>query len=53
MKGRRVDSFGLSDRSLAELERCGIQIVRDLYSPALTAEPGWFAVRELFDRIPG
>ena len=48
---RPIDDFGLSGKTRRRLEASGIRYVRDLYSPDIQEEPGWFAVRELFDRI--
>ena len=46
-----IESFHLSGKTLQSLRACGIRTVRDLYRQGLAEEPGWFAVRELFDRI--
>ena len=47
-----IECFGLSDRSMRSLKRKGVNRIRDLYSAELTEEPGWYAVRELLDKIP-
>ena len=47
----KVESFHLSDRTLASLNQNGIYQVKDLYKTDAKQEPGWFAVRELFDKI--
>ena len=48
---RRIESFSISSACRDRLSACGIRTVRDLYRQGLEEEPGWFAVRELFDRI--
>ena len=40
-----IDQFHLSNY-------CGIKQVRDLYATNPKNEPGWYAVRELFEKIP-
>ena len=47
----RVEDFPLSRRSLNSLHSSGILFVQDLYRDDISQEPGWFAVRELFDQI--
>ena len=46
-----IRSFRLSQRSLAQLEDKGIHTVRDLYDTDPEQEPGWYAVRELLEKI--
>lgn len=46
-----IDQFHLSDYSWQRLSACGIKKVRDLYTTDPTHEPGWYAVRELFENI--
>ena len=48
---RDIASFRLSDRSMRSLKGCGIDRVGDLYETDPDHEPGWYAVRELFERI--
>lgn len=48
---RRIESFPVSASCRDRLSSCGIRTVRDLYRQGLPEEPGWYAVRELFDRI--
>lgn len=48
---RRIESFPLSASCRERLSSCGIRTVRDLYRQGIGEEPGWYAVRELFDRI--
>lgn len=48
----RIDQFHLSNYSLQRLSACGIKQVRDLYATNPKNEPGWYAVRELFEKIP-
>ena len=47
-----IDQFHLSNYSLQRLSACGIKQVRDLYATNPKNEPGWYAVRELFEKIP-
>ena len=47
----RIDDFPISGRALDSLHSSGVYYVQDLYSEDIPGEPGWFAVRELFDRI--
>ena len=47
----RVDDFILSQRTLQCLHSSGIYYVQGLYREDMDEEPGWFAVRELFDQI--
>ena len=47
-----IERFHLSEKSFLNLRRKGIRKVKDLYDTEHTDEPGWFAVRELFDKIP-
>lgn len=47
-----IDQFHLSNYSLQRLSACGIKQIRDLYATNPKKEPGWYAVRELFEKIP-
>ena len=47
-----IDQFHLSNYALQRLSACGIKQVRDLYATNPKNEPGWYAVRELFEKIP-
>lgn len=47
-----IEAFGLSNYARTRLKNCGVNYVKDLYIGQLTKEPGWLAVRELFDKIP-
>ena len=49
---REIDEFHLSNYALVRLRACGIQTIRDLYATNPKNEPGWYAVRELFEKIP-
>ena len=49
---RRVDEFYLSEFALKRLKACGIEKIGDLYRTNPGSEPGWYAVRELFEKIP-
>ena len=46
-----IEEFHLSGLALAELHDCGITYIRDLYTVRCAREPGWYAVRELFEKI--
>ena len=46
-----IDIFPLSGATRKELQRCGVRRVKDLYSRSLLQDPGWIAVRELFEEI--
>ncbi len=47
-----VETFCLSDRSKRQLRQNGIRQVKDLYAVSdPKQEPGWYAVRELLDKI--
>lgn len=47
----RIEQFHLSEESLARLKKDGVCFVGDLFEADLRQEPGWYAVRELFERI--
>ena len=47
----RVDDYRLSPGSLQNLHSSAILLVQDLYPEDKEKEPGWFAVRELFEQI--
>lgn len=49
---RKIDEFHLSNFALSRLKSCGISTVGDLYATNPKSEPGWYAVRELFEKIP-
>ena len=49
---RRVDEFHLSEHASKSLKACGVYRVGDLYRTRDGREPGWYAVRELFEKIP-
>ena len=46
-----IEEFYLSDYALTKLKQNGIQQVKDLYATNPKQEPGWYAVRELFEKI--
>ena len=48
---RKIESFNISVPCRERLSSCGIRTVRDLYRKDFNEDPGWYAVRELFDRI--
>jgi DNA-directed RNA polymerase alpha subunit len=48
---RRIESFPISLSCRDRLSSCGIRTVRDLYRQGMGEEPGWYAVRELFEKI--
>ena len=47
-----IEAFPLSGHALTDLKRTGIRRVRDLYETDPAREPGWYAVRELFEKLP-
>lgn len=49
---QKIDEFQLSNFALGRLKACGINKVGDLYATNPKSEPGWYAVRELFEKIP-
>lgn len=49
---RNIEEFALSNYALSRLKSCGIHKIGDLYATNPKAEPGWYAVRELFGKIP-
>ena len=48
-----IEAFHLSDSALKRLKQNGINRIRDLYATNPWQDPGWYAVRELFEKIPG
>lgn len=46
-----IEQFHLSEPALSRLKKDGVHRVRDLYEADLRQEPGWYAVRELFEKI--
>lgn len=49
---REIEEFQLSNFALTKLKSCGVNKIRDLYATNPKSEPGWYAVRELFEKIP-
>ena len=49
---REIDEFHLSNQASARLKGCGIHKIADLYATNPKSAPGWYAVRELFEKIP-
>ena len=47
----RIEQFHLSEETLSRLKKDGVYYVGDLFESDLRQEPGWYAVRELFERI--
>ena len=47
-----ISAFHLSNYAQNALYACGIRQVKDLYRTNPDNEPGWYAVRELFEKIP-
>lgn len=47
-----IESFPISKFALSNLKENGINKVKDLYANNPKNEPGWYAVRELFEKIP-
>ena len=46
-----IEEFHLSNYALTKLRASGIRKVKDLYTTNSKNEPGWYAVRELFEKI--
>ena len=46
-----IDTYRLSEPAREDLHRCGVRRVRDLYRRNLKKDPGWYAVRELFEEL--
>ena len=51
MMDRPISDFRLSSQTNKALKASGIYYVKDLYAQEMKKEPGWKAVRELFDQI--
>ena len=49
---KEIDEYPISDVSKDRLKNCGVYRIRDLYAVGKVRDPGWYAVRELFDKIP-
>ena len=47
----RIKDYPISNKALKNLQSSGIYYVQDLYRDDMNREPGWYAVRELFDQI--
>ena len=47
-----IEDFHLSNYALTRLKQNGIHQVRDPYATDRKNEPGWYAVKELFEKIP-
>lgn len=47
----RVEQFPLSRQSLERLKSCGVRQVSDIYRTDPKKDPGWFVIRELFEKI--
>ena len=46
-----IEEFPVSDATRARLKKSGVHCVHDLYEAELRQEPGWYDVRELFEKI--
>ena len=46
-----IEDFHLSDYAMKKLKDCKVQKVKDLYATNPKSEPGWYAVRELLEKI--
>ncbi len=46
-----IESFHISHYALNKLKSCQVQKVKDLYATNPKSEPGWYAVRELLEKI--
>ncbi len=51
MWDRDIDEFRLSEYARTRLRNCGVRKVQDLYATNPKNEPGWYAVRELFQQM--
>ncbi len=51
MLDREIEEFAISETSLSRLRASGVRVGRDLYSAGTLRDPGWFAVRELFEEM--
>ncbi len=47
-----IEDYHLSNYALNGLKAHGINQVKDLYATNPKDEPGWYAVRELFEKLP-
>lgn len=47
-----IEDYHLSNFALNGLKEHGIVYVKDLYATNPKDEPGWYAVRELFEKLP-
>ncbi len=47
-----IEEFHLSNYALTGLKQHGINRVKDIYATDPKNEPGWYAVRELLEKIP-
>ena len=47
-----IEEFHLSNYALTRLKQHGINRVKDIYATDPKNEPGWYAVRELLEKIP-
>ena len=52
VRDMEIDAFNLSGQTLGRLKMSGIHQVKDLYRQPLLRDPGWIAVRELFEKLP-
>lgn len=51
MLDRDIKEFNISEASLSRLRASGVRVGRDLYNCSTLRDPGWFAVRELFEEM--
>ena len=49
---REIDEFHISNQASIRLKGCAIYKIADLYETNPKSGPGWYAVRELFEKIP-
>ena len=47
-----IEDYHLSNFALTGLKEHGVNRVKDLYATNPKDEPGWYAVRELFEKLP-
>lgn len=49
---RKIEEIHLASFAFTKLKACGINKIGDLYATNPKNKPRWYAVRELFEKIP-
>lgn len=49
---REIEEIHFASFAFTKLKACEINKIGDLYATNPKNEPGWYAVRELFEKIP-